>query len=72
MRHYGFLSPNSRLSVEAVRWLVTLHNGGLFQLLAKQAEAMPVRPKPRCAECGGPLRIVAFIPRRAPVAFDTS
>jgi hypothetical protein len=27
VRHYGFLSPNSGMSIEAVRWLVTLHNG---------------------------------------------
>ncbi len=25
VRHYGFLSPNSGMSIDAVRWLVTLH-----------------------------------------------
>ena len=32
VRHYGFLSPNSRVSIEMVLWLVTLHNG-LIQVL---------------------------------------
>ncbi len=35
VRHYGFLSPNSATSIEAVRWLVTVHNGATFTLLAK-------------------------------------
>src|SRR6516165_4097899 len=34
VRHYGFLCPNSATSIEAVRWLITLHNGGVFTLLA--------------------------------------
>jgi len=38
VRHYGFLSPNSATSIEAVRCLVTMHNGTIFTLLAKRAE----------------------------------
>jgi len=37
VRHYGFLSPNSATSIEAVRWLVTLYNGAAFTLLARRA-----------------------------------
>jgi hypothetical protein len=72
VRHYGFLSPNGPLSLEAVRWLVTLHNGEIFTLLAAVAPTKAPTPTPRCAECGGPLRVVAFISRRAPQPFDTS
>ena len=72
VRHYGFLAANSKLSVEAVRWLVTLYNGGVFALLALRRSTPTPRPVPRCAECGGPLRIVAVIPRRAPQIFDSS
>jgi hypothetical protein len=25
VRHYGFLSPNSQPSIDAVRWLIALH-----------------------------------------------
>jgi hypothetical protein len=27
VRHYGFLSSGSGTSLDAVRWLITLHNG---------------------------------------------
>jgi hypothetical protein len=72
VRHYGFLSPNSPLSVEAVRWLVTLHYGRIFMLLATAALTNSPTPTPRCADCGGPLRILTVAPRRTPLTFDTS
>ena len=34
VRHDGFLSPNSGMAIEAVRWLITLHNGAIFTLLS--------------------------------------
>ena len=37
VRHYGFLSPNSGISIEAVRWLVTLYKGALFVLHGEPA-----------------------------------
>ncbi len=72
VRHYGFLGSNSPLLVEAVRWVVTTHNGGLFLLLAKAPKEPTARQTPRCAECGGPLHVLAFVPRRAPPIYDTS
>ena len=72
VRHDGFLGSPSPLSVEAVRWLVTTYNGGLFLLLAQAAPQPRAKPAPRCAECGGALQMVAYIPRRAPTFFDTS
>ena len=72
IRHYGFLGANSALSVEAVRWLVTVQNGALYQLLALVTATQAPAPVPRCAACGGPLRIVAIVRRRAPSVFDTS
>ena len=45
VRHYGFLSPNSGTSLEAVRWLVTLHNGAIFALLADVPRDPPRRPR---------------------------
>jgi hypothetical protein len=71
VRHYGFLSPNSRESIETVRWLVTLHHGSTFRLLGAALEETVIRPRIRCGACGGPMRVVAILPR--PVAiFDTS
>ena len=71
VRHFGLMSPNSRPAIEHVRWLVTLHNGELFRLLAKPLLVMFPRPQIRCAQCGGPM-IVTFLPAHAPHYFDTS
>ena len=32
VRHYGFLSPNSRVSLDLVRWLITLYQGWSYVL----------------------------------------
>jgi hypothetical protein len=72
VRHFGFLGPNSTLSVETVRWLVTLHNGNVFSLLAHVDPVPPTRLVPRCAACGGPLTVVGVTPGLAPPIFDTS
>jgi hypothetical protein len=70
VRHYGFLSPNSGTSIEAVRWLVTVHNGAMFVLLAKRAVEPAAQPRPRCPACGSPMVVLGFVPALAP--FDTS
>jgi hypothetical protein len=72
VRYYGFAGPNARLSLEAVRWLVTLHAGARF-VLAEQATTTPTSPSTlRCGECGGRMHAVAFIRCRTRVIFDTS
>ena len=72
VRHYGFLGAHAPLSIEAVRWLVTLKNGAQYVLLAATQADAPVRPPRRCAECGGQLRVVAISPTRASAIHDTS
>jgi Putative transposase/Transposase zinc-binding domain len=72
VRHYGFLSPNSATSIEAVRWLITLHNGAVFTLLAAPATEPAAPPAPRCPKCGGPMSVLGFVPALAPAPFDTS
>jgi hypothetical protein len=72
VRHYGFLSPNSGTSIEAVRWLITLHNGAVFTLRAAPA-ATPAEPRAlRCPMCGGLMSVLGFVPALAPAVFDTS
>jgi hypothetical protein len=71
VRHFGFLSPNSALSIEAVRWLIAAHLGALFTLsAAATATAEPLAP--RCAVCGGVMSLLGFAPAMAPAIFDTS
>jgi hypothetical protein len=72
VRHYGFLSPNSRRSIDAVRWLVTLYYRLIYVLLAKLPQEIPNQPRIRCAECGGPMRVLMFQPRALRDCFDTS
>ena len=61
IRHYGFLSPNSREPIEAVRWLVALHYDLVFLLLAViKKDLLPQRV--RCAKCGGVMTLIAFTP----------
>src|SRR3954454_16741456 len=55
VRHYGFLSPNSGTSIEAVRWLITVSNGSRFAPEAKRCEGPAAPPAPRCRACGGPM-----------------
>ena len=72
VRHYGFLSPSSATSIEAVRWLITLHNGAVLTPVAKQTEEPATHLSPRCPACGGPLCFLGFVPAPEPVVLDTS
>jgi hypothetical protein len=70
VRQYGFLSAHSGTAIEAGRWLVTMHNGAIFVLSAAEEPAVPATL--RCPVCGGPLRILGFLPTPAAALFDTS
>jgi hypothetical protein len=72
VRHYGFLSPNSRIALEAVRWLVTVLTGAIFVLVAKGTEGSTTPLAPRCPVCGGPMTLLGFAPAAVPAVFDTS
>ena len=70
VRHYGFLSPSSGTAIEAVRWLITLYNEAIFVLSAIAQPQPALSAVPLCPACGGPLRLLGFLP--APALFDTS
>jgi len=72
VRHYGFLSPNSKHSIEAVRWLIALYHGRLFLLLARATSATPQPPRIRCAACGGAMCVIGFARPPHRTYFDTS
>lgn len=59
IRHYGFLNPNSSLSIDRLRELISL----VHAFIEKACNALPGfdRPKIKCACCGKPLRYVAFL-----------
>src|SRR4029077_18895268 len=72
VRHYGFLSPNSRVSLDLLRWLIALYHGLVFVLWGHLPQQAPARPRIRCASCGGPMRLLSFVPNTDPILFDTS
>jgi hypothetical protein len=72
VRHYGFLSPNSGIALEAVRWLVTIFLGTPFVLNARGAERPATTSAPRCPACGGPMFVLGFAPAPRPAISDTS
>ena len=60
IRHYGWMSSNSKVSLDEVKWLVWLFLGWTFWLASGHAPQRQPVPKPhlRCAECGGEMRVV--------------
>jgi hypothetical protein len=70
VRHFGFLSPNNTTSIEAVRWLITLHNGAVFTLSAMLTAPPAEHPVPRCLACGGLMSVLGFVLASAPAVFD--
>jgi hypothetical protein len=72
VRYYGFLNPNSATAIDAVRWLITLYNGGVFTLLAMLTDPPVERAAPRCPACGGFMTVLGFARSPPPAVFDTS
>lgn len=60
IRHYGWMSANSKISLDEVQWLVWMFLGWTFWLASGHApQPEPVsKPVLRCAECGGTMRVV--------------
>jgi hypothetical protein len=72
VRHFGFLSPNSQVSLEMVLWLVRLHSGMLQKLRSAVAVEVNTEPPVRCPNCGGPMRLIGFLLASPSTSFDTS
>ena len=63
VRYYGWMSPNCRVGIDEVRWLVWLFLGWTFWLASGHApQELPAEREPvRCASCGGVMRIVDVV-----------
>ncbi len=61
VRYYGWMSPNCKLQLERVRWLVWLWKGWTYWLGSAmfQPETRK-RPAPKCKQCGGELELTAI------------
>jgi len=65
VRYYGWLSANSRIDIEEVRWLVCLFLGVTFLLATggRQAETSPP-DRSHCRHCGGKMEVVLIVDAR--------
>lgn len=62
VRYYGWMSSNSRIDLDIVRWLVWLFLGWTYWLGSGHAPQEKVGPEPiRCAACGSPMKIIAVV-----------
>lgn len=62
IRHYGWMSPNSRIKLDEVRWIVWLSLGWTYWLASGHApQATQVQQNVLCAECGSTMRVVAIV-----------
>ncbi len=62
VRHYGFLHPQSKTSIDAVRWLVAIHHGRELLLLGHVELVAVPPPVVCCPECGGAMLLIGFRP----------
>ena len=73
VRHFGFLSPASGVSLDLVRWLIALWAGLMYVLRSDRDEEPAASPgEPVCPTCGGRLLRLGFVPAVGPAVFDTS
>ncbi len=63
VRHYGFLSPNSKIDFESVRMLVWFYLGWVYWLASGRVPPEPREERPvlPCPHCGGSLRLLAVV-----------
>lgn len=59
IRHYGWMSPNSKVSLDEVKWLVWLFLGWTFWLASGYSpQAKPLTATLRCGHCGGEMKVI--------------
>jgi len=67
VRHYGWMSSNSKSTLDRIKWLVWLFLGWTYWLgsgVAPQPEryssSLQPRPSGLCQHCGGELRMIGM------------
>lgn len=60
IRYYGFMSPNCKVQLANVRWLVWLWKGWTYWLGSAMFRPNLDHPKPSCHDCGGELKLLAL------------
>lgn len=61
IRYYGFMSPNSKLQLANVRWLIWIWLGWTYWLNQASVEPLLVQRRvPKCQRCGGELELLGI------------
>ena len=73
VRHFGFAHPRHRIDREWLKMLVTVTLSWVYVLFVA-AKPLPIRHRPPCPYCGGPLLFVGLITEHdwPLAAYDTS
>lgn len=69
VRHYGFLSPNSSISLDEARGKIEITYG--FEVTEPEREAKP-KAEFKCNACGNPVRYILSIPPKRPLVSGRS
>lgn len=72
VRYYGWMSPNSRIDLDEVRWLLWLFLGFVFWLGSRSSVAPSTSSGPRCNRCGGVMRATLVIDHFGRVLYEHS
>lgn len=70
VRHFGLASARNQKDLELLKWLVTV-TLQLVYVLTVMARPTVVKHSPKCAHCGGDLKLVGLTPALA-TGYDTS
>ncbi len=70
IRYYGWMSQNSRVGLDEIRWLLWLYLGWTYWLGCRRP-ATPL-PKPRCSACGGELQVTLITDHHGRVLYQQS
>ena len=61
IRYYGFMSPNCKLQLANIRWLIWNWRSWIYWLGSQMSRPTAKKPpSPRCHHCGGPLQLEAI------------
>lgn len=78
VRYYGWMSPNCKLQLARVRWLVWLWRGWTYWLGSANFQPKPRKPTPLKCKCGNALELMVITNQlgqtiwRRPTALQTS
>jgi len=68
IRYYGWMSPNCKLQLANVRWLVWLYRGWTYWLGSAMSQSKTEKPKPPgCRHCRGEMELLAITNEVGPI-----